>query len=74
MLGACVTSLAGEKETVWSIRVVQATLIAPSLWPILFSGVVGNAVRAFADWRIERGILLMVQAPLVCGFSYEANR
>jgi hypothetical protein len=38
-----------------------ATRIAPSLWPVLFSGVLGNAVRALADWRVEHGIDLIVR-------------
>jgi hypothetical protein len=60
VLGACVVNLEGEIQSGWGTRVIQATRIAPSLWPILFSGVVGNAIRAFADWRLEYGVSLMV--------------
>lgn len=60
VLGACVAHLQGKTESDWSKRVVQATRIAPSVWPILFSGVLGNAVRRFAGWRVERGIRLLV--------------
>lgn len=48
-LGACVTSLRGQTGSEWSKRVLQVTRIAPSVWPILFSGVLGNAVRRFAN-------------------------
>jgi hypothetical protein len=54
-------ALIGKEESAWSLRVIRATQIAPSIWPIAFSGVLVNAVRSFADWRIERGILLMVR-------------
>jgi hypothetical protein len=59
-LGACVASLEGKTATNWSFRVIQATKIAPSVWPIVFSGVLGNAVRSFADWTVERGVSLLV--------------
>ncbi|KAF2823692.1 hypothetical protein CC86DRAFT_408718 [Ophiobolus disseminans] len=58
-LGGCVVALRGKEESLWSIRVIRATQIAPSIWPIIFSGVLGNAVRSFADWRIERGVTIM---------------
>jgi hypothetical protein len=60
MLGAFVVHLKEQQESTWSIQVIQATRIAPSLWPILFSGVLGNAIPTLADWRVERGIGLLV--------------
>jgi hypothetical protein len=41
--------------------VIQASKIAPSIWPIVFSGVLGNALRSFADWKVERGVSLLVR-------------
>jgi hypothetical protein len=61
VLGALVVSLKDRPESYWSMRIVQATRIAPSLWPILFSGILGNAVRHFANWRVERGVPLLVR-------------
>ena len=61
ILGALVASLQGQNESRWSKQIVQATRVAPSIWPILFSGVLGNAVRQFAHWRVERGIRLLVR-------------
>jgi hypothetical protein len=60
VLGVFVANLKGQPQSDLSTRVIQATQIAPSLWPILFSGVLGNAVRALADWRAERGIDILV--------------
>jgi hypothetical protein len=60
VLGAFVAHLKGQEQSAWSLRVLQVTKLAPSLWPIFFSGVLGNAVRALADWRVERGVDLMV--------------
>ncbi|KAJ4347502.1 hypothetical protein N0V95_005376 [Ascochyta clinopodiicola] len=37
ILGAFVANLRGQNETEWSKRIIQATRIAPSIWPILFS-------------------------------------
>ncbi|KAH7073753.1 hypothetical protein BKA63DRAFT_554084 [Paraphoma chrysanthemicola] len=65
VLGACVASLHGKSKSDWANRVIQATRIAPSVWPIVFSGVLGNAVRAFADWRVERGIPLLALEQLL---------
>lgn len=62
VLGAFIVSLRGQMESKWSKQIIQATRIAPSVWPILFSGVLGNAVRRFANWRAERGIHLLVRA------------
>ncbi|KAJ4314096.1 hypothetical protein N0V94_006610 [Neodidymelliopsis sp. IMI 364377] len=60
ILGAFVTNLRGQTESEWSKRVLQATRVAPSVWPILFSGVLGNTLRRFANWRAERGVSLLV--------------
>ena len=65
VLGACVAHLEGQTESEWSKRVIQATRIAPSIWPILFSGVLGNAVRRFANWRAERGTRLLVREVII---------
>jgi hypothetical protein len=61
VLGACVASLKGKSESRWSSQVVQATKVAPSPWPIAFSGILGSALRALADWRVERGVPLLVR-------------
>jgi hypothetical protein len=60
VLGAFVASLQGKFESKWSNQVVQVTKIAPSVWPVVFSGILGNAIRALADWKVERGIPLLV--------------
>ncbi|KAH7116148.1 hypothetical protein B0J11DRAFT_118506 [Dendryphion nanum] len=65
VLGACVADLNGLPQTKWSRRVIQATNIAPSLWPIIFSSVLGNAVRTVADWRVERGVSLLTLEQLM---------
>ncbi|KAJ0345992.1 hypothetical protein KNSL1_007902 [Colletotrichum chrysophilum] len=36
-----------------------ATELAPSLWPVIFSGVIGNALKAYANWRVEKGTSLL---------------
>jgi hypothetical protein len=61
VLGAFVAHLKGQHRSDWSARVLQATRIALSLWPILFSGVLWNAIRAVAYWRVERGVDPLVQ-------------
>lgn len=68
-LGACLTSLECETESKLSVRVLQASKVAPSVWPVVFSGVLGSAVRAFADYKVERGVSLMVQIIRISDFS-----
>jgi hypothetical protein len=68
-LGECLTSLEGKTESKWSVRVIQASEIAPLVWPIVFSGVLGSAVRAFTDYKVERGVSLMVQIIRISDFS-----
>uniref|UniRef100_L2FM26 Uncharacterized protein n=1 Tax=Colletotrichum fructicola (strain Nara gc5) TaxID=1213859 RepID=L2FM26_COLFN len=58
-LGICVVRLRGEEESGWSRQVVAATELAPSLWPVIFSGVIGNALKAYANWRVEKGTSLL---------------
>ena len=70
-LGACIVNLRGKEESDWSIKVIQATKIGPSIWPILFSGILGAAIRAFADRRAEHGVTLMVRPSM--SFSGVAN-
>ncbi|RYN65030.1 hypothetical protein AA0117_g12232 [Alternaria alternata] len=65
ILGAFVVHLKDQQESDWSIKVLSATRIAPTLWPIFFSGVLGNAIRALADWRVERGIDLLALEQLM---------
>ncbi|ORX97053.1 hypothetical protein BCR34DRAFT_173298 [Clohesyomyces aquaticus] len=73
VLGACVASLEGQPQGDWSERIIQATKLAPSVWPIVFSGVVGGAVRIFAEWRVERGIPLLALEQLLGSLSMASS-
>jgi hypothetical protein len=57
-LGIAVIRLKGQPESRWSDKVVSATKIAPSLFPILFSAVLGNALKVWAHYKVERGALV----------------
>jgi hypothetical protein len=57
-LGIAVIKLKGQPESDWSDKVVSATRIAPSLFPILFSAVLGNALKVWAHFKVERGSTL----------------
>jgi hypothetical protein len=54
-LGIAVIKLKGQEESGWSEKVISATRIAPSLFPILFSAVLGNALKVWAHFKVERG-------------------
>lgn len=54
-LGIAVIKLRGQLESDWSDKVVSATKIAPSLFPILFSAVLGNTLKVWAHYKVERG-------------------
>ncbi|KAF2728952.1 hypothetical protein EJ04DRAFT_569078 [Polyplosphaeria fusca] len=64
-LGICVAQLENQVESPWSSAVIQATRVAPSIWPIMFSGVLGTAIRALADWQVERGVSLLALEQLL---------
>jgi hypothetical protein len=57
-LGIAITRLKDQPESSWSHKVIAATQLAPTLWPILFAAVVGNAIKVFAQYRAERGATL----------------
>ena len=60
VLGVCIAALKDKPEGAWSKGVIDVTRIAPSIWPIVFSGILGNSIRTLADWQLERGISLLV--------------
>jgi hypothetical protein len=39
----------------------QALRVAVSVWPIIFAGIVAQSLRAYATYRVERGVRLMVR-------------
>ncbi|KAF0324967.1 hypothetical protein GQ607_007860 [Colletotrichum asianum] len=57
-LGLCICFLRGQEESEWSRAVIVVTELTPSLWPVIFSGVIGNALKAYANWHLERGVSL----------------
>ncbi|KAF4905625.1 hypothetical protein CGCF415_v008222 [Colletotrichum fructicola] len=57
-LGVCICSLREQEESEWSGTVIVATELAPSFWPVIFSGVISNALKAYANWHLERGVPL----------------
>ncbi|KAL3301197.1 hypothetical protein RB213_011654 [Colletotrichum asianum] len=62
-LGLCICFLRGQEESEWSRAVIVVTELTPSLWPVIFSGVIGNALKAYANWHLERGVSLRVLFP-----------
>jgi hypothetical protein len=48
----------------------QALEVAVSVWPIIFAGIVAQSLRAYATYRVERGVRLMVSHPNLMPFSY----
>lgn len=62
-LGVCICFLQEQEESEWSKAVIVVTELAPSFWPVIFSGVIGNALKAYANWHLERGVSLRVISP-----------
>lgn len=60
VLAISIISLKDKPESPWATKVVEATRIAPSLWPVLFAVILGNAIKCYARWRAENGIALGV--------------
>ena len=42
----------------------QAITVAVSIWPIIFAAIVAQSLRAYATYRVERGVRLMVRDAL----------
>jgi peptidoglycan/LPS O-acetylase OafA/YrhL len=53
-------SLNHKEQTNWSDTVIQFSRIMPTLWPIVFAAILGNAIKWFAYWRLESSIELQV--------------
>ena len=53
----------------WGSIVIQATKIAPTVWPLVFAAVVGSTVKAVALWKAEQGTTLGVSMQDSC-FSW----
>jgi hypothetical protein len=60
VLGISIIALKDKPESPWATKVIEATRIAPSLWPVLFAVVLGNAVKCYAHWKAENGVTLGV--------------
>lgn len=51
-------SLDQHERSNWSDKVVEFSRIMPTVWPIIFAAVFGDAIKWFAYWRLERGVQL----------------
>ncbi|KAL2811248.1 hypothetical protein BJX63DRAFT_433540 [Aspergillus granulosus] len=46
--------LHGEEVSDYGAKVIQATNLAPSIFPIVFAAIVGNMMRSWALWKAEK--------------------
>ncbi|KAL4881170.1 hypothetical protein BJY04DRAFT_218349 [Aspergillus karnatakaensis] len=53
-LAISVIRLDGDEISDYGAQVIQATNLAPSIFPIVFAAIVGGMMRSFALWRAER--------------------
>jgi hypothetical protein len=54
-----------REETPSTKKVIHAITIAPSFWPLLFAGILGNTFKALAHWKLERGTRLGILEQLL---------
>jgi hypothetical protein len=47
-------------DTVLGTGTTQALTVAISVWPIIFAAIVAQSLRAYATYKVERGVRLMV--------------
>jgi ABC-type sugar transport system permease subunit len=55
VLGITALTLDGKSVSRWGNNIVRATLLGPSVFPIVFAGLVGRFMRSIALWRAEHG-------------------
>ncbi|KAF2646126.1 hypothetical protein P280DRAFT_475062 [Massarina eburnea CBS 473.64] len=63
-LGVCVTSLKDKPENAWSNRIIEATRIAPSIWPIIFSNTRTAIGFPYLNSRLEPTIRALYASTL----------
>jgi hypothetical protein len=51
----------GVRNKALNMRLINAAKFGPTLFPILFAGIVGNAIRLVARWKAERSSTIEVQ-------------
>lgn len=54
-------ALRGRIETDASKRIIELAGLITTLWPILFATILGNAIKAYANYKVERGVPLIVR-------------
>jgi hypothetical protein len=55
VLGISVILLRDREPSTWTQRLFIATTVAPSIWPIVFTSVVGSTIQACAHHQLARG-------------------
>lgn len=56
--------MADKAESDWGNKIMQATRVAPTIWPLVFAAVVGNTLKAIAHQRAEKGTRLGVSSAI----------
>jgi hypothetical protein len=64
VLGITALTLDGKSVSGWGNNIVRATRLGPSVFPIVFVGLVGRFMRSIALWRAEHGGKLDVSLTL----------
>lgn len=59
-LAIAIVRLDGAPESSWGYAVAQASVLGPTIWPILFAAVVGLTLQRVALYNAERGTTLGV--------------
>lgn len=63
--GIAVIKLKGQPQSPWTDTVDEATRLVPTLFPILFSSVLGNSLKNFAHFKLERGATILSLEQLI---------
>lgn len=73
-MGAIAASLDGKPLSHWGDKVQRATLLGPTIFPIMFAALVGSTLKALARFRAENGARLEVCQSLPgSSFTSKAN-
>ncbi|EXJ74780.1 uncharacterized protein A1O5_01475 [Cladophialophora psammophila CBS 110553] len=54
-----------KPQTPWAVEVIQATKVAPTIWPLVFAAVVGSMLKAKAHEKVQHGTAIGVLEQLL---------
>jgi hypothetical protein len=62
VLGSFVIYLDSKLQSLFGDGIVQATIVIATLWPLVFSAIIGSMMKTIAHQKLQRGSTIDVRA------------